>query len=62
MTRNRIVVVGAAGFLGRACSRALASAGFAVDGIDIVDMALPGLASWTVADVMHEGVPNELLA
>ena len=59
--RDRIVVVGAAGFLGRACTRALAAAGFAVDGLDIVEESVEGAASWTAADVMNDGIPDRLL-
>jgi UDP-glucose 4-epimerase len=40
----------------------LISEGFTVDGVDIVENAIPGVKSWTVADVMTEGVPSELLA
>lgn len=62
MERQRVVVVGAAGFLGRSCTRALVSAGFEVDAIDIVDSDSAGVNSWTVADVMAGGVPDRLLA
>ena len=61
MARDRVVVVGAAGFLGRACTNALASAGFVVDGIDVVSTPVEQAASWTVADVMNDGVPDALL-
>jgi UDP-glucose 4-epimerase len=62
MTRDTVVVVGAAGFLGQACTKALVSAGMAVDGVDVVEVSIPGVKSWTVADVMRGGVPEGLLA
>jgi UDP-glucose 4-epimerase len=61
MTRDRIVVVGAAGFLGRACTQALVAAGFSVDAVDIVNCSIAGTSSWTVADVTATGVPDHLL-
>jgi UDP-glucose 4-epimerase len=62
MTRDTVVVIGAAGFLGQACTKALVSAGMAVDGVDVVEASIPGVKSWTVADVMRDGVPEGLLA
>jgi len=62
MPGDRVLVVGAAGFLGRACTKALAGAGLAVDAVDLVDSPSEGAASWTVADVMNEGLPEHLLA
>jgi UDP-glucose 4-epimerase len=57
-----VIVVGAGGFLGRACTSALAAAGFDVDGIDVSESSVDGAASWTVADVLNDGVPEALLA
>ena len=62
MARDRVIVVGAGGFLGRACTSALAAAGFDVDGIDVSESSVDGAASWTVADVLNDGVPEALLA
>lgn len=62
MARDRVVVIGAAGFLGQACARALASAGFVVDGVDVVERRPEAIASWTVANVINDGVPEALLA
>lgn len=62
MARDRVIVVGAAGFLGRACTAALANAGLQVDGIDVVSSPAEGAATWAVADVMNDGVPEALLA
>lgn len=61
MTRGRVVVVGAAGFLGRACVAALAQAGLRTDGADIVPVAVPGTGRWFTGDVMADGVPAEAL-
>ena len=54
--------MGAAGFIGRACTRALGEAGFEVDGVDVIDEAAEGAATWTVANVMSDKVPERLLA
>jgi UDP-glucose 4-epimerase len=62
MARDRVVVVGAAGFLGKACTSALAAAGFKVDGVDMSSGGAEGAASWTVADVLADGIPETLLA
>ena len=62
MTRDSVVVVGAAGFLGQACTKALVSAGMTVDAVDVVETSIEGVSSWTVADVARDGVPGELLA
>ncbi len=62
MSRDRVIVVGAGGFLGRACVRALAAAGVVVDGLDIIETPVDGAASWTVVDVADDGVPEGLLA
>jgi UDP-glucose 4-epimerase len=62
MARDRVIVVGAGGFLGRACVKALAAAGVVVDGVDIIDAPVDGAVSWTVADVASDGVPQPLLA
>jgi UDP-glucose 4-epimerase len=48
--------------LGRACVKALAAAGVVVDGVDIIDTPVPGTASWTVADVADDDIPEALLA
>jgi UDP-glucose 4-epimerase len=61
MARDRVIVVGAAGFLGRACVKALWAAGLTVDAVDVVDSPVEGAATFTVADVMNEGVPEQLL-
>jgi UDP-glucose 4-epimerase len=61
MKRDRVVVVGAAGFIGRACAKALATHGIPVDCVDLVEVSVPGVSSWTVADVLINGVPGELL-
>lgn len=60
--RDRVLVVGAAGFLGRACTTALITAGLKVDGVDVIDSPVEGVSSWTVADVMTASVPDALLA
>ena len=62
MARDRVVVIGAAGFLGQACTAALAAAGFEVDGIDTSSVGPKGAATWTVADVLADGIPDRLLA
>ena len=61
MTRGRVVVIGAAGFMGRACTAALARAGIAVDGVDVAETPVTGAATWTIADIMADGVPKGLL-
>jgi UDP-glucose 4-epimerase len=61
MPRDRVIVVGAAGFLGRACVKALSAAGLNVDGVDVIDTPVEGAATWTVADVMNHGIPEHLL-
>lgn len=62
MTRDTVLVIGAAGFLGQACTKALVSEGVTVNGVDVVEASIPGVKSWTVADVMRDGVPHDLLA
>jgi UDP-glucose 4-epimerase len=61
MAGDRVLVVGAAGFLGRACTRALAAAGFTVDAVDVIETSIEGAATFTVANVMAEGIPEQLL-
>ena len=61
MACNDVLVVGAAGFLGQACTAALISAGFRVHCVDVLDRPTEGAASWTVADISNDGVPESLL-
>lgn len=62
MKRDRVVVVGAAGFLGRACAEALVAKGMLVDCVDLAEATIPGVNSWAVADVLKSGVPRDLLS
>ena len=62
MARDRVVVIGAAGFLGQACTAALSAAGFNVVGVDLSPMGPEGAASWTAADILADGIPESLLA
>lgn len=59
---RKIVVVGAAGFLGRACVGALAAAGAEVVGVDVNAVEVAGAASWEACDVLADGVPAAVLA
>lgn len=58
---RRVVIVGAAGFLGRACTRALAKAGAEVIGVDVAPSGDPAARGWLVADVLAHGLPKEAL-
>ena len=59
---SKVVIVGAAGFLGRACVRAMADAGHHVVGVDVVAPREAEGAEWMIADVLAHGVPSEALA
>jgi UDP-glucose 4-epimerase len=61
MAGDRVLVVGAAGFLGRACVKALSAAGRTVDAVDVVDSSVEGASSFTVANVIKDGIPEALL-
>ncbi len=61
MSRDAVIVVGAGGFLGRACASVLSRAGKRVCCVDIVDGSVGGTESWTVADVAKDGIPERLL-
>ncbi len=62
MKQKRVLVVGAAGFLGKACTTALVAAGVRVDAVDILDSPVDGVDTWTVANVMSGSIPDDLFA
>src|SRR4029079_18850765 len=61
MAGARVLVVGASGVLGRACVKALSAAGRTVDAVDVVDSSVEGASSFTVANVIKDGIPEALL-
>lgn len=58
---RRVVVAGAAGFLGRATLQALAVAGATIVAIDRVKDPKASVAEWYTADILANGVPAEAL-
>ncbi|QJU59812.1 NAD-dependent epimerase/dehydratase family protein [Sphingomonas sp. AP4-R1] len=59
---RKILVVGAAGFLGRAVTATLAGVGAHVAGLDIEVEPVPGAAEWHVVDLGSERIPEAALA
>jgi UDP-glucose 4-epimerase len=62
MEGRKVVVLGAAGFIGRACVRALADAGAHVIGIGSGKDAVPGAHRWLSLDLFQQGLPDEVLS
>jgi UDP-glucose 4-epimerase len=62
MEGKKVAVLGAGGFIGRACVQALADAGAHVVGIGSRGDAVPGVAEWLTLDLFRDEVPAEVFA
>lgn len=60
---RKVVVLGAAGFIGSAILPALKQAGAYVTGVDVIPMPDGSIADeWVVADIMNQSAPSQLFA
>jgi UDP-glucose 4-epimerase len=62
MEGRKVAVLGAGGFIGRACVEALAAAGAHVVGIGSGSDAVPGAAEWLTLDLFAQDIPAGILA
>jgi UDP-glucose 4-epimerase len=62
MEGRKVAVLGAGGFIGRACVKALAASGAHVVGIGSGPDAVPGSAEWLTMDLFQQNLPPDAIA